>query len=103
MTRARATRWRLIILPNDGRAARSVKLGTGKLLLVVALAVAVVTTVLWLGWEVGARSARLETGAPLRSGARAQGDQLPSGQPHAAVHVSPPGRQQASRQTTAHS
>jgi len=59
MTRARATRWRLIVLPNDGRAARNVKLGAGKLLLLVVLAATVLTSVLWAGWQIGALSARL--------------------------------------------
>lgn len=59
MTRARATHWRLIILPNDGRAARNLKLGPGKVWLVVVFAAALLTTVLWLGWKIGALSARL--------------------------------------------
>lgn len=44
---------RLVIFASDGRGARNVELGPGKLALVAFVVLAAVSCVLWIGWKVG--------------------------------------------------
>ncbi|MET0386295.1 MAG: hypothetical protein ABW321_10075 [Polyangiales bacterium] len=46
-------RLRLVIFASDGRGARNVALGPGKLVMGLALMLAAVSGVLWLGWKIG--------------------------------------------------
>ena len=45
--------WRLVIMPHDGRGSRSVRLGVGKIALVVVVLTCTMTSTLWLGWKLG--------------------------------------------------
>jgi hypothetical protein len=49
---------RLVIFASDGRAARSLSLGPGKLALTLLLLLAAISGVLWLGWKIGEYTAQ---------------------------------------------
>lgn len=49
---------RLVIFASDGRAARSLALGPGKLTLALSLLLAAISGVLWLGWKIGELTAQ---------------------------------------------
>ena len=49
---------RLVIFASDGRGARNLELGPGKLALALILVIAVVSSVLWVGWKIGELTAR---------------------------------------------
>jgi hypothetical protein len=44
---------RVVIFASDGRAARSLSLGPGKLVLAGLVFLAAISGVLWLGWKIG--------------------------------------------------
>ena len=48
-------RLRLIILARNGRAARNLELGSGKIALAVVVVTSALTSFLWLGWKIGER------------------------------------------------
>jgi hypothetical protein len=49
---------RLVIFASDGRGARNLSLGPGKLALAVVIVIAAVSSVLWMGWKIGELTAR---------------------------------------------
>jgi hypothetical protein len=44
---------RVVIFASDGRGARNLQLGPGKLALVALVLLAAVSSVLWIGWKIG--------------------------------------------------
>jgi hypothetical protein len=49
---------RVVIFASDGRGARNLQLGLGKLLMFGAALMSAVAVVLWLGWKIGELTAR---------------------------------------------
>jgi hypothetical protein len=49
---------RLVIFASDGRAARNLSLGPGKLALIALGLLAAIGSVLWVGWTIGELTAR---------------------------------------------
>ena len=44
---------RLVILANDGRAARNLEVGPAGIVLAVVGVLAAISCVLWVGWKIG--------------------------------------------------
>jgi hypothetical protein len=49
---------RLVIFASDGRGARNLELGPGKLALIAIVLSSAVGSVLWFGWKIGELTAR---------------------------------------------
>jgi hypothetical protein len=51
--RAEEMQLRVVIFASDGRGARNLQLGPGKLALAALVLLASVSGVLWIGWKIG--------------------------------------------------